>query len=141
MNLIINNKNNKYEKDFFNWIIKLIQLKLIFNTNFKKLNYIENYINNNSLYKTIFKNYLSVKDIVMITANNYKYYSYNDDIIICIDSNISIYNTTAKLIDVCKLINYGNLHIKGYPIFSQIIQEIKANLDEYYEQYLNEGIN
>lgn len=140
MNLIITNKN-KYDNNFFNWIIKLIQFKLIFNTNYSKLKNLEQYINTNVQYKTIYKNYISMKDVIAIASSNYIYYTYNNSIVICINPNIVIHNTNAKLIDVCKLINYGTLDIKGYPIFSQIVFDIKSNLDNYYEQYLNEGIN
>lgn len=40
-----------------------------------------------------------------------------------------------RLLDACKLINYGNLEIPGYPIFSKVFEYFADNLPTYIDIY------
>ena len=35
-------------------------------------------------------------------------------------------------------VNYGNNEFKGYPIFTQLFNDIRKNIIKYYEEYLYE---
>ena len=52
--------------------------------------------------------------------------------IIEINSNIYVRNSFAKLVDICSLINYGNLTYPSYPIFTQMFSYIRK---EFYTLY------
>ena len=57
-------------------------------------------------------------------------------IIIEINPMIKVpYFDNIPLVDVCKLINYGNSELNPYPIFSQAFLETKKNLRNLYKIY------
>lgn len=58
---------------------------------------------------------------------------------ITISINPSVYAKnflhSVKLATVCELINYGNVDVKGYPIFTQRFAEVREHLTEYVNKY------
>ena len=45
------------------------------------------------------------------------------------------FSQSIKLATVCKMINYGTVDVKGYPIFTQCFAEAKENLGVYVNKY------
>jgi len=54
---------------------------------------------------------------------------------IYINPNEKLNRLDAKISDVCKLINYGTLSVKGYPIFTDSIKYVQENIGVLYEMY------
>lgn len=133
MNIIIKN-TNKYDLNFFNWLIEKIKSYLLMFDDFSKYKQIEEYINSNILRSKKYR-YLSMHDIFFIAAASYECISYGSTAIIQINPQIKIYNTNIKVIDICKILNYGSISVKGIDIFSQIANHIKLNLNNYYREY------
>ena len=133
MNIIIKN-TNKYDLNFFNWLIEKIKSYLLMFDDFSKYKQIEEYINSNILRSKKYR-YLSMHDIFFIAAASYECTNYGSTAIIQINPQIKIYNTNIKVIDICKILNYGSISVKGIDIFSQIANHIKLNLNNYYREY------
>ena len=133
MNIIIKN-TNKYDLNFFNWLIEKIKSYLLMFDDFSRYKQIEEYINSNIL-RSKKQRYLSMHDIFFIAAASYECINYGSTAIIQINPQIKIYNTNIKVIDICKILNYGSISVKGIDIFSQIANHIKLNLNNYYREY------
>lgn len=133
MNIIIKN-TNKYDLNFFNWLIEKIKSYLLMFDDFSKYKQIEEYINSNILKSKKYR-YLSMHDIFFIAAASYECINYGSTAIIQINPQIKIYNTNIKVIDICKILNYGSISVKGIDVFSQIANHIKLNLNNYYREY------
>lgn len=58
--------------------------------------------------------------------------------IIEINPNEIAPKTSAKLIDICSLINYGNLDMPPYSIFEDTFRYIASHLSDLYNEYLRE---
>ena len=133
MNIIIKNAN-KYDLNFFNWLIEKIKSYLLMFDNFSKYKQIEEYINSNILRSKKYR-YLSMHDIFFIAATSYECINYGSTVIIQINPQVKIYNTNIKVIDICKILNYGSISVKGTDVFNQIANHIKLNLNNYYIEY------
>ena len=133
MNIIIKN-TNKYDLNFFNWLNEKIKSYLLMFDDFSRYKQIEEYINSNILRSKKYR-YLSMHDIFFIAAASYECINYGSTAIIQINPQIKIYNTNIKVIDICKILNYGSISVKGIDIFSQIANHIKLNLNNYYREY------
>ena len=133
MNIIIKN-TNKYDLNFFYWLIEKIKSYLLMFDDFSRYKQIEEYINSNILRSKKYR-YLSMHDIFFIAAASYECINYGSTAIIQINPQIKIYNTNIKVIDICKILNYGSISVKGIDIFSQIANHIKLNLNNYYREY------
>ena len=136
MNIIIKN-TNKYDLNFFNWLIEKIKSYLLMFDDFSRYKQIEEYINSNILRSKKYR-YLLMHDIFFIAAASYECINYGSTAIIQINPQIKIYNTTIKVIDICKILNYGSISVKGIDIFSQIANHIKLNLNNYYREQCRE---
>ena len=133
MNIIIKN-TNKYDLNFCNWLIENIKSYLLMFDDFSRYKQIEEYINSNILRSKKYR-YLSMHDIFFIAAASYECINYGSTAIIQINPQIKIYNTNIKVIDICKILNYGSISVKGIDIFSQIANHVKLNLNNYYREY------
>ena len=69
----------------------------------------------------------------LICTQNGDYYT------IRLDSKIFIPDSNAKFINIISLINYGNLMLKPYPIWSDMMQHFADNIEMYYRNYLEEN--
>lgn len=126
--------DRKYGLDFVLFVIKQLQKYIIGNVNPDKLVFAETYINDKS--KSMFRKYLSAYDIVVSGAMSITYNIYEHKFIVELNSNEILYGTNAKIIDLCKLINYGVIGVLPYPIFTDSFEHFEKNLIYYYEYYL-----
>ena len=59
--------------------------------------------------------------------------------IICFDSVITVGNLPIKILDLYKLINFGNMNIMAYPIFSKTFRYMNNNMNHIYRMYVETG--
>ena len=74
-------------------------------------------------------------EILLCGIKNLRLMEMGGDYIITIDSNQNMPGTTAKLYDLCSLINYGNLEMPPYPIFEDTFKQIKPIIPLLFEEY------
>lgn len=133
MKLVIKHPPAEFTYDFFKYLVGKIKLYGLASIDTRKLIVFDTYINNK--YKSVLKRHISSKDSLIMFFYNLKITTLWDRVIIEVNPNIVIPSTTIKLINVVKLITYGNLEIKGYNIIPKVFKYVKENINELYEMY------
>lgn len=77
----------------------------------------------------------SAYDIILAGIHNITYSKQGVDYRIYINNNEIIPKGSAKLYDICHLINYGNLSVSPYPIFSDSFKEVDLRINELYDSF------
>lgn len=144
LKLEIEDYKNTLSDDFIVWLISKISEKIISDVNINKLVTWDNFFNEQSLYKSIYKKKISSLDLIIAGSRNLIYTKSQSSF--CISVNPNIYAPgldRIKLITICKLINYGNQDITSYPIFTDSFKHFAENIYDYVDMYLynfnNEG--
>ena len=139
MKLKISDPNNSIELDFIKWIKDKIKDKILSDLNIKKLDIWTNYINEQQIYKSIYKKKVNCLDVILAGIYNLIYKYTFDGFVIMINPNINLPGfDRVKIASICKLINYGNQDISGYHIFTDIFEYFANNINEYLKIYLDE---
>lgn len=86
--------------------------------------------------------YLNVKvsseDILRSGLDNLILLTGKDTLSILIDNSVKYLRTNIKVSHLCELINYGNLSIDSYPMFTRAFTYIKINIEDLYKLYINQ---
>jgi hypothetical protein len=135
MTITISNDKG-FEDDFFDWLIPKIREYVLAHIEEKKLLKVDEYINTNRYFHSIFKKEISSKEAIVSAMYNLKKDVYWDRVVISIDPNVMLPNTTVKLITVIKTINFGTLSIMGHNLITKNFKFIEDNIDTFYEKYL-----
>lgn len=135
-------QDDKYvDRRFINFVIKQMQLFLIEHINdeqlyiFNKL-FLESEISQEILAYPL--NNFDIRNFIYIALNNLIYRKIKGNYIIEINPNKYINNLNVAYI--CKLLNYGNNEIRGYPIFTNCFEYILRNINSFYNIYLRDTI-
>ena len=130
MRLFINNLNKK-NLDYFIEDSVIPEAIEIFYSLFKPkdLIKIQDYLS--KLYDKPIK----LNSILQLAIRTLTYRKLSGNYIIQIDSNKILKEIPAKLYDICSLVNYGNLEIQPYPIFSRVMDILAKRLPQLYREY------
>ena len=79
---------------------------------------------------------LSAKQILVLGMSNLKHKRYEINTHIFIDPVIVYPGTQLKIVDLCKIINYGNLSINGYSIISDVFNHFSEHIKGYVNKHL-----
>ena len=129
-----------YDSDlskFCEWLINKIQLYFISEIDDKKCAKFNEFINQNMRWK-FQPRLISTKDILKGCIYNLRYYQTGNKFIIDINPNIYIPDSYNKYISIARLINYGNLSVSPYPIFTETFKYFDDNAHIYFQEYLEE---
>lgn len=138
MKLEIGDPKNLLDRSFITWFKTKIRNKLIATIEDKKLIVWDEFFNNNPVYISIYKKRISTRDIIIAGANNLDYIKSESNFIITINNNVFTPGLDRiKLQSICKLINFGNLDIKGYPIFTGTFDYFAESIQDYVDRYLH----
>jgi len=141
LRLTIQYKNGVLDVHFARWLVRQIKQELIQKVNPMKLQKWDDYLNSGEAFEIINVNRVSSKDIVMNGIRNIVYELSPYTLTVCIDRNQKVFGfNNVKLETVCKLINYGNTSISGYPLFSEEFNEVSENIGTYIDRYVSMGI-
>lgn len=78
----------------------------------------------------------SAYDVIVAGIQNITYSKQGVDYLVFINNNEITPRGCAKLNDICHLINYGNLSVSPYPIFSSAFKAIDKRVNELYNLFL-----
>ena len=112
--------------DFIAFLIAMIKSRLV---SFKV---------DESRFRKMFDSYnqdISAENIIIQAAKNLKVYTFNYQYIIRIDESVLYNNKSIRLIDLCKLLNYGNLEVEGCHIFTDTFNYIADNINNLFNEY------
>ena len=138
MKLEIGDPKNLLDRSFIEWLKVKIRNKILADVNLKKLENWDNFFNNQSMYKSIYKKKILTSDIILAGASNLDYVKSESNFWIRINPNIYTPGLDKVKLDViCKLINYGNRDLVGYPIFTDTFEYFAENINEYVDRYLH----
>lgn len=133
MKITYTNQEFVNDRDLIKFIILDLQSSIMKSINDKKLIKIEEEINKNRKRK------LLVRDIIISGVRNIRPYYFPEYVEIKIDPNIKLPNQDIYLADLCKLINYGNLSVKGCFIFSKQFLWYQKHIKQLREKYVKFG--
>ena len=124
--------NNNYSEDFMKWIINYMRDYFIYQADKNILKQFGEYIKR-------FYNLtdIDIFNICIISIEKLKIIHTTDEFKLIIDETLVYHG--LKYTNITKLINDGNMDIQAYPIFTNIKEYIKQNIDNFYELY-NMGI-
>lgn len=140
MQLNIIDKKNLLSDMFLVWIIRRLKEQMIAYIDENKLKSWDSYLNEQTSFKSIYLKKISAKDILLSGINNLIFNKSSSKISILIDPNQYLPGMDRiKIYDMCKMINYGTLSQKGYPLFTNIFKQVESTFGEYVDEYLKIG--
>ena len=137
MKLKIDDPKNILDASFIEWFKMKIRDKIIGDSKFDKLDKWDKFFNSQNIYKSIYKKKILTYDIILAGANNLRSIRNNNTVYLDIDPNIYYIGLDrVKLEILCKTINFGNIEVAGYPIFSDTFKYFSENIKSYIDIYL-----
>lgn len=138
MILQIDDPERIIDRVFISKLIYRIKNKIIVSIDNKKLLKLNEYLNNNPVYKNIYNKHIDAKKIIIEAANSLQFNQNSSNYIIYINPNIYAHGLDrVKLNSLCKLINFGNVEITGYSIFTDIFKYFADNIQDYLDLYFH----
>lgn len=128
--------DHKYDKEGFIQFLKKRMLGYIaMNLNTDKLKTFDEYFSSDA-FKSVYGDVI-VHPVVIFKLSilNLKVVHYPKYATLMIDDKIMYPNTQIRLIDLCKLLNYGNLSVEAYPIISDTFRHFSTHLISYVNKY------
>ena len=134
MKLIIDNPTKEDLKPFINdQVIPAIAQIIYSIIDKKQLLKFDNYLSYK--FKNIIPTLIDTNTIIHLGVKNLIIYNCKDYYQIQINPNINIPGISAKLYDICALINYGNVELQPYPIFNKAMDKIAPFIPLLYQEY------
>ena len=141
MELVIQDKRHLLTDRFNKWLLKRIKEKLFIDLDTSKLKVWDKYLEESDFSQLGQHQKLHSDKILILGINNLDYYASNGLITYRINPSVFIPGfNQLRVSRICKLINHGCLEVQGYPIFSNVFNEIAQNLGKYVDEYLNLGV-
>lgn len=138
MELRIFDKDQFVTVDFGKWLIPHIRSKVISSIDKTKLSALDNYLAETALIKPLSKTPPKTFDVIVFIANNLKCEGTDGEIYITVSKTAFVPGFDRLKAEIAaKLINYGNLEVKGYSIFTDSFNEIAKNIDTYVGLFYN----
>ena len=122
-------KGNNLTENFAKWLLEIIKIELKQKIDKRKLESWEKYFREN-LHIVI-----PIDLIIKKSIDNLIYkFTDENEILICLNDKEYIV-ANYKLITICKMINFGNVDHNGYPVFSDIFNQVASKVDNYVILY------
>lgn len=82
---------------------------------------------------------INLEDVFYFSLNCLTVKKYDSKLEIVFNESIKIPQTNIKLIDVIRLINFGNIIVAPYPIYTNMFNYFNKNINVYYDRYIMFG--
>lgn len=144
MELIIDNEDTDIDlTEFCNFLIDKMKLYMSGNIIESKITSFDIYLNDPeskaiSWINEDEKYIISTKKLLISSIYCLEVTKYENTYKIALNNDQYIPNTSAKFIDIIKLINYGNTLLFAYPIYDDMMKWVSDNLNSFYKTYLEE---
>lgn len=123
-------------KDFIDYIIDMMQDYMKDNLQVERLQQAQNYVDAVKIFKSIYISKIDLASICYASTENIVIRYYESRYELTFDENSKIYGTNIYYKDLINLINYGNLFVKPYPIFTDMFKFFEDHLDRIHDYYL-----
>lgn len=94
------------------------------------------FVETESKYNSIYRSSINLYDFCLYSYLLLEYKKFTSFYKIEFDKDSTVYGLNVKNIDIVNLINYGNLVVKPYPIFTKMFDYFNNNISELQEEYL-----
>lgn len=135
--LLLLKKDKSVNIQFIEFLMRRIYKLFISSIDDKKLIGWNVYINDNKLFRSIYRKSISAKEILISGVSNLIYYDFPDKYIITINPVVMLPGFDAKIIDAFKLIEYGTLNKPGYHLFEDVLKSISKNMSYYKQLFID----
>lgn len=136
MTLEIHYKEDAIDRNFVIWLTDIIRDQVKFSINGLKLIVWDEYLNKEGTLDFTTRKSITAKELIEQGADNFIIKDVPNKFIIQINNNINVNGLkSTKLETLCRLINFGNTSIKGYPIFTDTFHNVEEHIDDYVEIY------
>lgn len=131
MTLIVDNKNTNLH--FILYLKKRMLRHVAIILNPKRLVPYDEYFNTDEFKRISDGAEISSRRIIMLGMTNLIHKKYESNTHIFINPNIVYPGTSLKVVDLCKVINFGTMSVDAYPIFSETFEHFYKNINKYLE--------
>ena len=135
MELRIKDGNSTFTDDFIVYLIREIRYYLPLKINKRKLIKWDDYLNSIGITTTD-KYKISSYNVLLAGAHSLTYKKIDDEYIINIDNNAYMPYITESIDTLCKLINYGNVELKGVYVLTETFEYFSKNVNKYFDKYV-----
>lgn len=135
---IIIDKHNSFDDiGFQKYVLFACKHILLSNLNKKKLQVWDEYLNSSNILNTESGDKkISSLSVFQEISNNFILQKFEDNLYeLKIDENTKAKDIDIKLSNVCRLINFGNVEMRGYPIITDTLNYISDNINMLYMLY------
>ena len=125
------------DTDFMDWLLDIIKIRCQQSIKPHKLVLLDKHIVEDNVFNLTDKQKRSFnlyREMLKV-SRSLKWRKIKDCYIIYVPSNIFITNTNISISKLSRFVCYGDLTIRGYPILSEVIQGVIANITKYIRQY------
>lgn len=129
-----------YDEAFIDWLVMQIKSEMISSIVPKKFKPFIAYQQSQQVFKSK-QPELEEIDFIRVVLQGIELYSYRKAKtvwIIEMQHDKLHRGYLNKVSSICKFINYGLLDLKGYPIFTNVLNRVSAYLSSYYNRFLLE---
>ena len=125
-------KSKKYNKGFATYVMKAVKYLYAVKANPQKIRAINQYLDANVKGKRKLNAFVILEQ----GFHNLECVDYGKTFDIHINPNAVVPNfNKTKIESLCKLINYGNSDLTPYPIFTEVFEYVKKNINALYNAY------
>ena len=132
MTLIVNNKD--VTTNFILFLKKKMLSYIAYILDIKRLVAYDEFFNSEEFRKISGNVVIDSKKVIVLGMSNLTHKRFESTTHIFINPNLTYPGTTLKIESLCKIINYGNLSIDAYPIFSMTFNHFSKNIGKYVDR-------
>lgn len=132
MTLVVDNKNITTNFVLFLKKKMLSHMASILDT--KRLQPYNEYFSSDEFLKLTNNTVIDSRRVILLSMSNLVHKRFETTTQIFINPNMTYPGTNFKLIDLCKIINYGTLSIDAYPIFTITFNHFHNNIGKYIDR-------
>ena len=133
MTLLVEEKYNKI--DFLKFLKRRILTYFASVVNTKKVLPYDEYFKSDEFKEKFGDVSISSLLVIKLGITNLKVVTYPTYSTISINDAVMYPDTKIRVLDLCKIINYGNLSVDAYPIFTNVFLHFKINMKKYVNKY------
>lgn len=136
MRIEINNPNDVLDLDFGKWLCKRVSMLIRYKMDWRKINFWSDYLTETKIFEPLYSDKIFADKFILQAANNLTCNRFPS--LLCIEIDNKKYAeglNQVKLIDVVKLITFGNQEKQGYSLIKDVFEEVAENINEYVNKY------
>lgn len=130
MNIIIPSETGT---EFVSFINSSIYQYLQDNLDKDRLQNAQTFVDTVNMYRSIYVPKIDVYSVCLYPV--LKIDTYSSYTQVSLDTNALVYGTLIKSIDIINLVNFGNIGVQPYPIFTNMFSYFNSNLLNIYDQF------